>query len=26
MFGNNSNKPHGPHGGDHCFKALLKHC
>jgi len=22
-FGNNS---HGPHGGDHCFKALSKYC
>jgi len=21
-FGNSSHKPHGPQGGDHCFKAL----
>jgi len=25
-FGNNSHKPHGPQGGDHCFKALSKYC
>jgi len=25
-FGNNSRKPHGPHGGGHCFKALSKYC
>ena len=25
-FGNNSHKPHGPHGGDNCFKALSKYC
>jgi len=25
-FGNNSHKPHGPLGGDHCFKALSKYC
>jgi len=25
-FGNNSHKPHGPQGGDHCFKALQKYC
>jgi len=24
-FENNSHKPHGPHGGDHCFKALSKY-
>ena len=22
----NSHKPHGPQGGDHCFKALSKYC
>jgi len=25
-FGNNSQKPHGPQGGDHCFEALSKYC
>jgi len=25
-FENNSHKPHGPQGGDHCFKALSKYC
>jgi len=25
-FGNNSHKPHGQKGGEHCFKALPKYC
>jgi len=25
-FGNNTHKPHGPHGGDHCFEALSEYC
>jgi len=25
-FGNTSHKPHGPQGGDQCFKALSKYC
>jgi len=23
-FGNNSNKPHGPQGGDHCFQSIVE--
>jgi len=25
-FGNNSHKPNGPQGVDHCFEALSKYC
>jgi len=25
-FRNNSHKPHGSQGGDHCFTALWKYC